>query len=334
MTPRPPTLPGYSAHVFAATDIRVTGGANVGDVIGPSEATQLGDVYQLGPGAQSRRIMLTPGRAADSQMVGPGSEVAEAGDAVTLLSLLTLMAPDGDLVEVLVIDIAGHGTMALPLTPMAPRTDYTLIAARDDPGEVRIADIVCVSFASGTLITRPGGAQTPIDQLTPGDTVLTRDHGPQAIRWIGKATFRAIGGFAPIVITAGTLGNRQDLVVSPHHRIFIYQRGPQRIGGTAEILVQAKHLVDGDLVRRREGGFVDYLSLVFDHHEIIYAEGVPAESLMVTEATLQVLPEPLADEVRRLFPGLAQRQHFGTEVSRTMLDEAGRDRLLRKPSKG
>lgn len=333
MAQRPPTLPGYAAHVIPAAAIRVTAGANLGDAIGPGDVAELGDIYQWRGDAPASRIMLRPGRTAARQIIGDGSDIGRPGDAVRLLSVLTLMAPDGDRVEVLVIDVAGSGIMALPLSPMTARTDYTLIAARDDPGEVRIADIVCVSFASGTLITLPGGAQTAIERLAPGDMVLTRDNGPQPVRWIGKATFRAIGGFAPVVVRAGTLGNIHDLVVSPHHRIFIYQRGPNRIGGTAEILVQAKHLVDGAQVRRREGGFVDYLSLVFDRHEIIYAEGIPAESLMVTEATLRVLPEPLADEVRALFPGLMQRQHFGTEIGKGMLDEAGRGSLFRKPGK-
>ena len=43
----------------------------------------------------------------------------------------------------------------------------------------------------------------------------------------------------------------------------------------------------------QEGGFVDFFSIVFDHHEIIYAEGVPAESLMVNDATVNRLPVEL-----------------------------------------
>ena len=85
---------------------------------------------------------------------------------------------------------------------------------------------------------------------------------------------------------------------------------------------------------RREGGFVDYHSLVFDRHEIIYAEGIPAESLMVNEATVSRLPPELADEVRARFPGLSQSQHFGTEAGRELLDAAARDALLRRPGRG
>ncbi|SPH17356.1 hypothetical protein DEA8626_00874 [Defluviimonas aquaemixtae] len=324
--------PAQAVHGYEAAAIRVTAGANLRDPIGAAEECEPGDVYRLDPDARARRLMLvaTPGDP-QSQHIAEGSEIGVPGEVIELLSVLTLMAPDGDRVELL---YARHGPsgagLALPLSPLAPRIDYTLIDARADIGEIRIADVVCVSFAAGTMITLPGGAQRTIEMLEPGDRVLTRDHGPQEIRWIGKATMRALGAFAPIVIGAGTLGNDSDLVVSPHHRVFIYQRGNRRVGGTAELLVQAKHLVDEDTVTRREGGFVDYYSLVFDRHEIIYAEGIAAESLMVNDATVSRLPAELAEEVRARFPGLSQDQHFGTEAGRDLLDKAARDALLRR----
>ncbi len=332
--PRPPErpLPAYAAHVYPADAIWVVSGANQGDAIAEAGVCEPGDVYRLDPEARPLRLRLKGADAgAGVQTIAAGSQVGRAGDPVALLSVLTLMAPDGDRVETLIVRHAQAGRFALPLSPLAVRTDYTLIDAREGVAGVRLADMVCVSFAGGTLITLPGGAQKPIEDLRPGEPVLTRDSGAQPVRWVGKATLRAIGAFAPVVITKGTLGNDADLVVSPHHRIFLYQRGATRIGGTAEILVQAKHLVDGRQVLRREGGFVDYYSLVFDNHEIIYAEGVPAESLMVTDDTLTVLPEAIAEEVRARFPGLTHRQHYGTEVGRQALDRAGRRGLFRTP---
>jgi hypothetical protein len=329
----PKTLPGYAAYAYPAGEFRVVSGANHGDAVTAADFAELGDGYRLTGTARPRRLMLnsdsqTPG----IQTVAAASEVGAPGDRLALLSLLTMMSTQGESVEILLVRHEDSGEeYALPLSPIVPRLDYTLISAQNDPGEVRIADIVCVSFAAGTLITRAGGAQTPIEALKPGDIILTRDSGPQPVRWIGKATMRGQGSFAPVVISAGTLGNEGDLVVSPHHRIFIYQRGQRRLGSTAELLVQAKNLVDGDAVYRREVGYVDYYSLVFDRHEIIYAEGIAAESLMVNEATLRLIPATLAAEVKERFPGLSQSQHFGTEISGRLLDQAGRDTLFRKP---
>jgi hypothetical protein len=328
-------LPAHSAYAYDAGALKVTSGANLGDAIAEAALCEPGDVYRLVPAATARRLMLRPaGDDPAALCIAEGSEIGQPGEMIALLSALTLMAPDGDRVETLFVRHAATGAgYALPLSPIAARTDYTLIACREDMSGIRITDIVCTSFAAGTMITLPGGAQRPIETLVPGDEVLTRDHGAQPVRWVGKATMRAIGGFAPVVIAAGTLGNLADLVVSPHHRIFIYQRG-RRLGGTAELLVQARYLVDGDRVARREGGFVDYCCLVFERHEIIYAEGIPAESLMVNEATISQLPSEMADEVRARFPGLSQSQHFGTEAGRELLDVAARDALLNGPRRG
>lgn len=197
------------------------------------------------------------------------------------------------------------------------------------PDDAGLSDLLCISFARGTMITLATGAQMPIEMLSPCDRVLTRDHGGQPIRWIGRATLKAVCPFAPVVITAGTLGNSGDLIVSQHHRMFLYQR--ERIAGlpTSELLVQAKHLVDGERVFLREGGFVDFLSIVFDHHEIIYAEGIPAESLMVNDATVNRLPAELSADVKARFPGLRQVQHFGTEAGRQFLDAVGAEALFK-----
>jgi hypothetical protein len=324
-------LPGQAAHVFAAEAVRVTSGANHGDPLGPAEAAVAGDVYQLDRRAAPLRLVLAGGLGDAGQQVAAGSALGAPGEAVALVARHVLIAPDGDTVDILLIALAESGRhYALPLSPMAPRTDYTLLESHRDPGTVRLSDLICVAFVTGTLITLAGGAQRAIEALHPGDRVLTRDSGPQPLRFVGKATVRALGSFAPVVISAGTLGNEGDLVVSPHHRVFLYQRGAQRLGETAELLVQAKHLVDGESVWRREGGHVDYYSLVFDRHEIIYAEGIPCESLQVNEATLRLMPDDLADDLRKRFPGLSHHPHFGTEAGRAELDPAARAAIFRK----
>lgn len=336
MEDRQPDLPAHVTHAYETGAIRVCSGANLGDAIGGADDCEPGDVYRLDPQARVLRLMLRPKAGArQAHVIAEGSQFGHPGDPLTFGAHLTLMASDGDRVEIIHARHPVSGTcLALPLSPLAPRIDYTLLAASAAIGDVHLGDTLCVSFAAGTRITLPGGGQVAIETLAPGDRVLTRDHGPQPVRWIGRATLRARGAFAPVVISAGTLGNLGDLVVSPHHRIFLYQRGPRRLGGTAEILVQAKHLVDGDSVQRREGGFVDYFSLVFDRHEIIYAEGIPAESLMVNEATVNLLPPELAEEVRARFPGLSQTQHFGTEAGRDLLDAAARAAFFRPTSRG
>ena len=328
------SLPGQSVHAYQAGAIRVALGANLGDPVGAADQVELGDIYRLKAQARPRRLLLRLSAGQDrpmAQEIATGSDIGTPGDLIVPLALLTLLAPDGErLVLVTVWHEASLTTFALPLSPMVAGTDYTLIEVGTDFSGLRLADMICVSFAAGTLISLPERAPQPIETLGTGDLVLTRDHGPQPVRWIGKATLRAAGSFAPVVISAGTLGNLGDLAVSPHHRLFLYQRGSRRLGETSEVLIQAKHLVDGDRVWLREGGFVDYYSLVFDRHEIIFAEGIPAESLMVDEATVRLLPEDMADELRSRFPGLRHSQHFAPEAGRRTLEQAGRETVFRR----
>jgi len=319
-------LPGHACQVFPADAIYVIHGVNSGDGLsGPDEVCE-GDIYALDEGAAPLRLVLSHGEG--GQRIAPGGDIGRAGEPVRLLARYTLMAPDGTKIDILLMQVDSDRLIALPLSPMSPNADYTLVAIDSAPEPVRLADLLCVSFARGTMITLADGRQRPIEDLHPSDRVLTRDHGPQSVRLVSKATLRAVGAFAPVVITAGTLGNSGDLIVSPHHRVFLYQR--RRLAGleTSELLVQAKHLVDDETVFQREGGFVDYFSLIFDDHEIIYAEGVPVESLMVNDATLSRLPSEIAEDVKARFPGLAQSQHFGTEASQSTLEAIGRHTLL------
>jgi Hint domain len=307
-----PPSPGQTCLVFAAEDIFVAQGVNAGDALGLPAALCPGDHYEVEAGSTPLRLIIE-GHGAD-QRVGAGSDAGIAGDPITTLARYALMDDRGYRVDLLLLR-AGSRLFALPLSPIAIATEYVLVNVEEAPEGAPLSDLLCLSFGRGTMISKADGRQTAIEALIPGDTVLTRDHGAQAIRWVGRATLRAVGPFAPVIITAGALGNAGDLIVSQQHRMFLYQR-PGRRKGPAEILVQARHLINDTSVFLRSGGFTDYFALVFDRHEIIYAEGIPVESLLVTEATISRLPPDLSDDMRARFPGLSQSQHFGTELGR------------------
>jgi hypothetical protein len=321
--PNSASRPSQAVQVLSAEALHVIHGVNLGESIAGPDEVQPGDVYHLDEAADPHRLVLNHGK--------DGLQIAETGRLVTCPARYELMSDDGDRVAVLYLQPQGSDAVILPLSPMSSRKTYQLLLVEANPENLGLSDLLCVSFLRGTGITLMSGKQRAIEALVPGDRVLTRDHGGQVLRWVGKATLRAVGTFAPVVITAGTLGNSGDLIVSQHHRMYLYQRHKRHGIIASELLVQAKHLVDGDRVFLREGGFVDYFSLVFDSHEIIYAEGIPAESLMVNDATVSMLPPELAAEVRANFPGLAQVQHFGSEAGRQALAEIGPEALFRKP---
>lgn len=342
----PPTVdPSYSCHVFDAADFEVTSGANLGDPLMPMDDLCLGDVYELHPRAEALHLAVRDAAAdggsgqvlqqgAQTQIVAEGSEVGRLGSEIRMQGRLTVMRPDGDTVAILLIWIrpaeGGEGALYfLPLSPIEPRETYTLVDAQTDPGDVRLADITSVAFTRGTMITLGDGRQCPVEDLHPGDLVLTRNHGPQPLRWIGRRTVRAIGPYAPVVITKGTLSNESDLIVSQHQRLFVYQRGPDRLTDTAELLAKAVHLVDDETIFVRAGGFVEYFHLVLDRHEIIYAECIPTESLLINEATLGQMPAELLQEVSAQLPAVSHAPHVGTEADGRVLQDLGAAALRR-----
>lgn len=328
--------PSQSILVYQGVDLSVVNGANLGDPVSFADELDLDDMYELRANARPYRLTLAPDGAGHFT-VAPGSDLGRPGAALFLDSCLTLMPATGQTIEVLILvetDGGGHvaDVYALPLAPLVARTGYTLVGVDRDGARRKFGQVACVSFTRGTRITMASGAQKPIETLAPGDTVLTRDDGPQKVRWIGQTTMRAVGDFAPVLIRAGVLHNSGDLLVSPDHRMFVYQRSDALGAGRHELLVRARHLVNGDTVLRQEGGFVDYFQLLFDAHQIIYAEGIAAESLLIDPRTRSALPDEVTGPLARSLPDHEARPHLDFEVSETLLRHPDAARLLKRAS--
>ncbi len=160
-------------------------------------------------------------------------------------------------------------------------------------------------FAAGTLIKTPRG-EVAVEDLMADDLVITAGNGPMPIRWIGHRSFAAKGSLAPICISKNTLGNSRDLLVSPMHRMAISGFSVATLFAQNEVLVPAEALLDGDRIYRKPGGKVTYYHILLDSHEILFAEGAPAESLFVGQdgSELSGFSQAALDEVRAIFPEL------------------------------
>ena len=328
--------PAQSIPVFQAMDFRVVSGANLGDALSFAAELDLDDVYELTAQARPARLSLVM-HGTGPFTIGAESEIGLPGAHVHLDCALTLMSATGGTTDVLVfveVDDAGHvaDIYAMPLAQIAPRTGYALVGVDRDGALRKFAQAACVSFTRGTHITMARGEQIQVEDLRPGDMVLTRDDGPRPVRWIGHSTARAVGDFAPVRITAGALHNENDLLVSPDHRLFIYQRSDALGAGRHEVLVRARHLVNGDTVRRETGGFVDYYQILFDAHQIIYAEGIAAETLLVDPRTRAALPAELEEKLLAEAAAHGNSTHLQFEVGRALLDHPDAADLLKRAS--
>lgn len=158
-------------------------------------------------------------------------------------------------------------------------------------------------FCHGTQILTDRGTVL-VQDLEIGDMVKTMDHGFQPIRWIGSRIINAKGKFAPIRISAGAMGNSTDLRVSPQHRMYVAGASVELVVGESEALVPAINLVNGSTIRRDPCEEVEYFHLMFDKHEVIFANGAAAESFLPGPLALSGLTRESVNEIRILFPSL------------------------------
>ncbi|MEM6889816.1 MAG: Hint domain-containing protein [Pseudomonadota bacterium] len=167
-----------------------------------------------------------------------------------------------------------------------------------------------VCFAAGTHIRCEAGDQR-VETLRVGDLVFTEDSNLQPIRWIESnhlalATVLADPSLWPVRIRRGALGPgcpKRDLFVSQQHRMMLRSAKAELMFGAHEVLVGAKalcHLPGIDICMPTAD--VEYVHLLFDHHEIVDAEGAPAESLFLGEETLCAMTSDGLQELAAIFP--------------------------------
>jgi hypothetical protein len=95
----------------------------------------------------------------------------------------------------------------------------------------------------------------------------------------------------------------QDLTVSRQHRMLVSSQIALRLLDHEEVLVSAIRL------SQQAGIFVDhslsevtYFHLLFDNHEIVFANGAPTESFFLGAQALDALPQETREEIALLMP--------------------------------
>ena len=162
---------------------------------------------------------------------------------------------------------------------------------------------VIVCFTRGTMIETDVG-EVAIEDLAVGDMVQTKDNSLQELRWIGSRKVPAKDSLAPIMIKAGAMANDRDLLVSPQHRMVVEGWKPELLFGEREVLAAAKHLVNNDTIYVQSGGMVEYFHMLFDTHEIVFANGAASESFHPGEVGMSALTDDARDEIYTIFPEL------------------------------
>ncbi|SIN91288.1 Hint domain-containing protein [Vannielia litorea] len=170
-------------------------------------------------------------------------------------------------------------------------------------------------FTPGTRIATARG-EVPVERLKAGDRVMTRDHGLQRIRWVGRKTLGAAQlarqpELRPVLVTKGAMGQglpERDMMVSPQHRMLVTGDRAALWFEDREVLVAALHLVNGGTIRRAEVEEVTYIHILFDQHEVVLSDGAWTESFQPGDRTLAGLDGAARAEVLALFPDLAEAE--------------------------
>ncbi len=178
-----------------------------------------------------------------------------------------------------------------------------------------------VCFHGDARILTPAGAVKAAD-VKVGDLVETQN-GVQAVRWVGRRhvttdQMAQTDKLCPVRISAGSLGNglpERDLLVSRQHRMVVSAAQAKRICGAEEVLVSAIRLtaLPGIFVDDTVDAF-DYVHILLDNHEILYANGAPSESLLMGEGAQATLSQEALDEIALIFPDFDQSQDLMTSA--------------------
>ncbi|PZR00648.1 MAG: hypothetical protein DI533_08930 [Cereibacter sphaeroides] len=167
-------------------------------------------------------------------------------------------------------------------------------------GDVRSGGAVLAEgLIAGTQIATMGGWRS-VESLAAGDAVQTFAAGAQRIR----AVSRAMTGRAaipqvlwPVVVPAGALDNREELVLLPDQRVLLVTDVAEDQFGERFVLVPAAAL-DGwrGIRRRRSRADTAVVRISFETPQILYASratlvSCPGETPVTPDCAMLPLPE-------------------------------------------
>jgi len=131
-------------------------------------------------------------------------------------------------------------------------------------------------ICAGTNVMTLEG-EMPVEHLSPGDRVITRDSGMAVLREVRVKKAK----MQPIRVKAGSLGHTRpdrDMVASPDMLVHIRDWRAEVLFGQPSALVPVKQLVDGKFLAVQPVQETLTYELIFDREHILYADGMEIAS--------------------------------------------------------
>jgi autotransporter passenger strand-loop-strand repeat protein len=269
-----------SASGFAYSTTVSSGGAQNVSISGAAIGTTLS--------SGGYEYVSAGGAASFTTVSSGGFEVVSAGGLAVSTTVQV-----GGAIDVAYLSYASGGTVSVTagdvLTVSVGGTSYTQQLAGSYAGEhFQLAQ----DSGSGTLLTLEAGApcyragtriltergEVAVEALRVGDlvrTVLAEAAAP--IIWIGRREVDCVrhpnpGKVWPVRVVAGAFGPGRpgkELFLSPDHAVYVGQ-----------VLIPIRHLINGGTIAQVPVQRVIYYHIELPQHDVVLAEGLPAESFL------------------------------------------------------
>ncbi|WP_163849658.1 Hint domain-containing protein [Pseudooceanicola aestuarii] len=125
--------------------------------------------------------------------------------------------------------------------------------------------------------------ELPVQFLSAGDRVVTRDSGMALVRGLRRRKITC----DTVQITAGSLGHKRpegDTLLPAGQKVLVRDWRAQALFGKKSALVPVSRLVDGEFVKLMGQQVLDVYEIIFDRDHVLYASGL--ELAAETPATI------------------------------------------------
>lgn len=187
---------------------------------------------------------------------------------------------------------------------------------------VPVIESACANMARGALVATSKGP-IAVEDLVPGMEVVTSEHGPLPVQWIGSyemsprdAQTSDRGRLFRVTSDAFGLGKpAQDLLLAPRAHILMRQAACKALFGVDLAFGPVRAFEDGmSVISVTPMSAVTVFNLAFDYQATILANGVEIESFHPGPHAETLLDDEMLYSLLRLFPHVRALDAFGPQT--------------------
>jgi collagen type I/II/III/V/XI/XXIV/XXVII alpha len=265
---------GFSGPYSGTGGFLIEGGGGSGTTILELPGTISGNVaFDANSGGQ---LLLDAPSTFAGKVTGFGNgqtivlgSLGNAQKATLTGNKLNLTNGGGGTIDTLTLDIGSldYSTAVFSVKENVQNTQATLTVTGVQPA---------ACFAAGTRIKTLTG-EVLVEHLAVGDVIRTHFAGTAPMVWLGHRNVNCRrhptpSQVWPVLVSAHAFGPRmpcRDLLLSPDHAVFV-----------DDVLIPIKHLINGKSIVQQEVDEVTYYHVELSEHDVLLAEGMPAESYL------------------------------------------------------